>query len=353
MPRHTIRKSSKAGAPPGTLVHVGRQRLDEVKISVIDYTLDSFSERECEIDELEEFCGEDSISWINIDGLHDPGIMEKIGDTFKLDRLMLEDILNTNHRPKAEVFDKYVFVTVKMIGLTKERSNIEHEQVSFILGDNWLLSFQEEGGDIFDNIRELLRKGQGELRKRKVDYLFYRLLDTVVDNYFFVTEFFSDKGADLERAIFKNPTPDLLKEIQITKRQLMNMKRAVLPLREVASTLEKDALNLIQPNTHRYLRDLYEHIIQVNDSIDSQREIIGGIQDLYLSGTSNKMNEVMKVLTVISTIFIPLTFIAGVYGMNFHNMPEIEWKYGYITIWSIMIVILVGMVIYFKRKKWF
>ncbi|MBI3133038.1 MAG: magnesium/cobalt transporter CorA [Bacteroidetes bacterium] len=353
MSRHSVRKSSKAGAPPGTLIHIGSQRTDAVKITVFDYTADLVNERECQVEELCNYCNNKTITWINVDGLHNVEILGKIGEQFHLDKLLLEDILNTNHRPKTEIFQNYIFVTLKMVDMNTDRSGITHEQVSFVMGDGWLISFQEEGGDVFDGIRDRIRKLQGEIPKRKVDFLLYRMLDTVVDNYFFVTEYFSDKNAAIERDIFKNPTPEALKEIQTLKRQIVNFKRVVLPLREVASGLEKDGGKLVEESTHRYLRDLYEHIIQVNDSIDSQREVIASIQDLYLSGTSNKMNEVMKVLTVISTIFIPLTFIVGVYGMNFSNMPETEWHYGYYVIWGIMLIILSGMVIYFRRKKWF
>jgi len=352
MSRHAVRKSTKSGAPPGTLVHIGSQRTDHVTITVFDYTSETVSEKECNVEELCNFCNDKSITWINVDGLHNIELLQKIGEQFHLDKLLLEDILNTNHRPKTEIFKDYVFVTLKMIDVTEDKTGLTHEQVSFVMGDGWLISFQEEGGDVFDGIRDRLRKLQGELPKRKVDFLLYRLLDTVVDNYFFVTEYFSDKNAAIEKDIFKNPTPEALKEIQMLKRQIVNFKRAVLPLREVASGLEKDGEGLIQPTTYRYLRDLYEHIIQVNDSIDSQREVVASIQDLYLSGISNKMNEVMKLLTIMSSIFIPLTFIAGVYGMNFEYLPEKNWHYGYFIIWGIMALIALGMILYFKRRKW-
>lgn len=353
MSQHITRKSAKAGEPPGTLVHIGSVKTDRVHISVIDYKKDHFKEKESTVDELCQYCNPDTITWINIEGLHDTALLQKIGEIFHLDKLLLEDILNTNHRPKTEIFTNYIFVTLKMIDLLPDKSGITHEQVSFVMGNGWLISFQEEGGDVFEKIRDRLRKGQGDLQDRKVDFLLYRLIDTVVDNYFFVTEYFSDTNADIEQDIFKNPTPEALKQIQKIKRQILNFKRVVMPLREVAAGLEKDGGYLIEQETKRYLRDLYEHVIQVNDSIDSQREVIASIQDLYLSGTSNKMNEVMKVLTVISTIFIPLTFIAGVYGMNFANMPELSWKYGYFIIIGIMLLIFIGMVIYFRRKRWF
>ena len=353
MSRHAVRKSTKSGAPPGTLVHIGSQRTDVVKITVFDYDSEKFTETECGIDDVRRYFNSETISWINVDGLHDIKLLQEIGDKFNLDKLLLEDILNTNHRPKTEVFDDYIFVILKMISIEGVKKTMTHEQVSFIMGKSWIISFQEEGGDVFDVIRDRLRNNKGEIRKRSVDFLLYRMLDTIIDNYFFVTEYFSDKNAELEQGIFKNPTPEALKEIQLLKRQIVNFKRAVLPLREVVSALEKDAGNLIHEKTHRYLRDLYEHIIQVNDSIDSQREVVSSIMDLFLSGTSNKMSQIMKVLTVISTIFIPLTFIVGIYGMNFENMPELKWHYGYFIICGIMFAILIAMVIYFRKKNWF
>jgi len=353
MSRHAVRKSTKSGAPPGTLVHIGSQRADVVKISVFDYDSENLTEKECCVDEVTKYFSSETITWINVDGLHDIKLLQDIGEKFNLDKLLLEDILNTNHRPKTEIFDDYIFVILKMICVTGTNRTMTSEQVSFIMGKSWIISFQEEGGDVFDGIRDRLRNNKGDLRKRSVDFLLYRLLDTIIDNYFFVTEYFSDKNAELEQGIFKNPTPDALREIQLLKRQVVNFKRAVLPLREVVSVLEKDGGTLVNKKTHRYLRDLYEHIIQVNDSIDSQREVVSSIMDLFLSGTSNKMNEIMKVLTVISTIFIPLTFIVGLYGMNFKNMPELEWQYGYFIICGIMGVILIGMIIYFRKKHWF
>jgi magnesium transporter len=356
--RHSVRRSNKAGAPPGTLMHIGSRKTDVVTITVIDYNNEHFTEHECQVKELGQYNNTSTITWINVDGLHNVEVLKEIGEQFGLDKLLLEDILNTNHRPKTEIFDDHIFVTLKMISLVAGNRSVTTEQVSFIMGDNWIISFQEAGGDVFDGVRDRLRKGATDLRKRKVDFLLYRLLDVVVDNYFFVTEYFSDKNGELEQVIFKNPTPGALKEIQLLKRQILHFKRAVLPLREVASGLQKDGGRFIEEPTLRYLRDLYEHIIQVNDSIDAQREMAANNMDLFLSGTNHRMNEIMKVLTVISTIFIPLTFIVGVYGMNFntdspYNMPELNWKFGYLIIWGIMFAILVGMVIYFRRKKWF
>jgi magnesium transporter len=346
-------RSKKAGLPPGTLIHIGKRMTDDIRISVIDYDQENFSEIIC-VKPEDSFSFKDShtVSWINIDGLHDIPAITKIGDHFNLHPLLLEDIVNTSQRPKAEEFEDLLFLTLKMHGISKDRKSIVSEQLSFILGDNWLLSFQEKQGDIFDDFRKRLREGTGNTRKRGADYLLYRLLDTVVDNYFFVTEYFSETIDDLEEKVLGEPDQATLQEIQRLKRELIVFKRSVLPLREAVSNLQKESLKQIKKGTTPFMRDVYEHIIHVNDSIESQRDVLSSLIDLYHSGVSNRTNQVMQVLTIIATIFIPLTFIAGIYGMNFENMPELHWKYGYITVWAVMILLIVGMIYYFRRKKW-
>ncbi|MDF1673678.1 MAG: magnesium/cobalt transporter CorA [Vicingaceae bacterium] len=342
----------KTGMPPGTLIHVGNRKEDKTRISVIDYNSTNFEEYTCKKIE-ESFTLKDSktVSWINIDGLHNVDMIDRLGKNFDLHPLLLEDILNTRHRPKTEEFDNYTFVTLKMLGVSKDRKSIITEQVSFILGENWLISFQEKQGDVFDIVRERLRGSMGNIRKLGADYLLYRLMDIVVDNYFFVTEHFSDVTEELEGQVLTDPEPDILQRIQRLKKQLIAIRKAVNPLREAVSLLEKDT-KLFKEGTKRYLRDVYEHIIQVNDTIESQRDSLSSIMDLYHTSVSNRMNEIMKVLTIISTIFIPLTFIAGIYGMNFEIIPELKWKYGYLGVWGLMIVIFIAMIIYFKKKKW-
>lgn len=342
----------KAGMPPGTLIHVGNRKAEKTKITVIDYNTTEFTEITCKkIEESFPYKDSKTVTWINIDGLHNIDMIERLGKEFDLHPLLLEDVLNTNHRPKAEEFDNYIFLTIKMLGISKDGKSILSEQVSFILGKTWVISFQEKEGDIFDKVRERLRTSMGNVRKSGADYLLYRLLDTVVDNYFFVIDHFSDITEKLEESVLKDIDTNALHKIQSLKKQLINIRKAVHPLREAVSILEKDT-KLIKNETKRYLRDVYEHIIQVNDTLESQRDMLSSIMDLYLSGVSNKMNEVMKVLTIIATIFIPLTFIAGVYGMNFEIMPELHWKYGYLGVWGLMLAIFVIMLFYFKKKKW-
>ena len=335
--------SKKAGLPPGSLIHVGSKKTDSVRISVIDYNKTDLNEIDCEaIEESFPYKENEKVSWINIDGLHDTKIIKSIGDHYGLHHLIQEDILNTTHRPKMEELDNCIFLTLKMLGIGKNEKSVVSEQVSFVLGDNWLISFQEQQGDIFDNLRQRLRDNIGAIRQHGADYLLYRLIDTI----------FSEQIEVLEERVLHISTRQTLYEIQNLKKELIKFRKSTVPLREAISSLHKDESSLIKKGTIRYLRDVYEHIIQVNDSIETQRDLLASIMDLYLSGISNNMNQVMKVLTIIATIFIPLTFIAGIYGMNFDHMPELHWKYGYFGVWGLMIVIFIVMILYFKKKGW-
>jgi len=352
MPEGISKTSEKSGLPPGTLIHIGKVKTEKVKITAINYNVDDFNQFECSLEECLQFKDSNKFYWINIDGLQNTEVIGEVGKQLNLHPLLLEDILNTNQRPKVEEFDNYLFLTLKMLGISKKGDKIISEQVSFVLGNNWLLSFQEQQGDVFDVIRTRLRENKGIIRKKGTDYLLYSLIDAIVDNYFFVTEYFSDKIEILEEQILHNPSQESLQKIQKLKRLLMNFRKSIIPLREAVASLQKYNVELIKESTFRYLRDVYEHLIHLSDSLEAQRDMLASIMDLYLSGISNKMNEVMKVLTIIATIFIPLTFIAGVYGMNFENMPELHWKFGYFIIWGIMIIVAVIMINYFKRKKW-
>ena len=345
--------SKKAGLPPGTLLHIGRRKSEHTKISIVDYDKNNFNETVCKtINETFPYKEKKTTSWINIDGLHDTSIINSIGDYFGLHHLLQEDILNTKHRPKTEEFDNCIYLTLKMFGIGKDKKRIVSEQVSFVLGNTWIISFQEQEGDIFDDIRLRLRENKGTIRQQGVDYLFYRLIDTIVDNYFFVTENISELTEILEEEVIQMPNKKSLHQLQLIKNQLRDFRKSIPPLREAVSTLQKDNNSLIKDGTLRYLRDVYEHIIQVNESIEIQREILAGIMDLYLTGISNSMNQVMKVLTVIATVFIPLTFIAGIYGMNFDNMPELHWEYGYFGVLGLMLLVIIIMLFFFKRKYW-
>jgi magnesium transporter len=352
----SIHGSAKTyGLPPGTLVHVGQRDSGKVKISVIDYDISNINERALDgPEEAFPFFKSPTVTWINVDGIHNLEIIEKIGKHFGLHPLTLEDIVFTNQRAKFESFDNYIYILLKMVYLDAggKPDEIQTEQVSLILGENYVLSFQEREGDVFDPVRERLRTSKGRVRKLGPDYLAYSLLDAVVDNYFVMLEHLGERVEIIEETLVGDPSPDCLKGIQAIKKDMLYLRKSVWPLREVISSFHKDESPLIKDSTTVYIRDLYDHTIQVIDTIETLRDMASGMLDIYLSSISNRMNEVMKVLTIIATIFIPLTFIAGVYGMNFQNMPELNWPLGYAFAWGIMIAIAVTMLIYFKRKKW-
>jgi magnesium transporter len=293
-----------------------------------------------------------TVTWINVDGVHNVALLEKLGDCFGLHRLVMEDITNTDQRPKTEDYGDYLYIVLKMLSAGKN-GDIVTEQLSLVLGKNFVLSFQEGiEGDVFPPIRERLRSGKGKIRKMGADYLAYSLLDAVVDNYFVVLEKFGDKIESLETELIGNPTQKTVQRIYQLKREMIFLHNAVWPLREVVSSLSKHESPLIKESMAPYLRDVYDHVVHIIDSVDIYREMLSSMLDMYLSSVSNRLNEVIKVLTVISLIFMPLTFIAGVYGMNFKYMPELEWRYGYFYSLLVMLGIAVFMLFYFKRKKW-
>jgi magnesium transporter len=292
------------------------------------------------------------VSWINIDGLHDVELIEKIGTHFNIHPLTQEDIVNTGHRPKVEDFEEYLYLVFKMLKFDETSGHITSEQVSLIVGPHYLLSFQETEGDVFNSVRERIRKGRVQIRKSGPDYLAYALIDAVVDHYFLILEKTGERIEHFEEQLHAQPTPEILQAIYDLKRELIYFRKQVWPIREVLSTWQKAESSIVEEANKVFIRDVYDHTIQVIDTIESFRDIISGVMDLYLSTVSNKMNEVMKVLTIMATIFIPLTFVAGIYGMNFKYMPELEWKWSYPMLWILLVVIFCGMIFYFKRKKW-
>jgi len=350
----TIKKrGKKAGLPPGTLVHVGERKVGKVRIMIIDYDERHVEEREAKnVEECFQFKDKPSVTWINIDGVHQLEIIEKIGQHFNIHPLVLEDIANTGQRPKIEDFVDYIFVTLKMLRYSEGEKETRAEQVSMILGSNFVISFQESEGDVFDPIRERIRGDKGRIRKMGADYLAYALMDATVDNYFTILEKLGDRIEGMEEELVVNPTPETLQTIHHLKREMIFLRKSVWPLREVINRLERWESSLINKSTSIYLRDLYDHTIQVIDSIETFRDVLSGMLDIYLSSVSNRMNEVMKVLTIIATIFIPLTLIAGIYGMNFRFMPELEMRMGYPIVLLIMLCIGVLMILYFRKKRW-
>jgi len=351
MTRRLKKRSKKAGLPPGTLVSIGEAGLGEVGISLMDFDGEHFKEKAIRnIEEAYPFKDSHTVTWINIDGVQNIEIIEKIGTHFGIHPLVLEDIVNTSQRPKMEDFGDYIYIVLKMLYL--EKDEVQSEQVSIVLGSNFVVSFQERPGDVFNPVRDRLRNGKGRVRKMGADYLTYTLVDMIVDNYFAILENFGEKIECLEDDLIAKPSPDTLQVIHTLKRELIFLRKSVWPLRELISGLERAESALIADTTPIYLRDVYDHTIQVIDTVESYRDMVSGMLDTYLSSLSNRMNEVMKVLTIIATIFIPITFVAGIYGMNFQNMPELSWPWGYFAALGVMGCIGLAMVVYFKRKGW-
>jgi magnesium transporter len=352
--RLSARISKQIGRAPGEVVSIGKDRTGAVKITIIDYDEAQVSEKVAEsAEECFPYKETPTVTWINIDGVHDTSLIEIIGKHFGLHPLVLEDIANTGQRPKVEDYGEYLFIVLKMLYLEADSDRISVEQVSLILGTNFVISFQEREGDVFNPVRDRIRTGKGRVRKMGADYLAYALVDAVVDNYFIVLEHFGDSIEGLEDELVTDPTPDKLQTIHGLKRELILLRRSVWPLRELISGLERSETELVTEGIGIYLRDVYDHTIQVIDTVESYRDMVSGMLDIYMSSVSNRMNEVMKVLTIIATIFIPITFIAGIYGMNFEFMPELKWRYAYFVALGIMGGVTVAMLMYFRRKKWF
>ena len=341
------------GLAPGTVVYTGEKTTGDLFLEVFDYNKDSFEEKELNsIREAFTFETTETVTWINVNGLNHTKEIEEIGNHFNLHPLIIEDIANTQQRPKIDEYEGYLFVVLKMLYFDSEK-NLAIEHISFILGKNYVISFQESDGDVFGDIRNRIRTGKGRIRTMGADYLLYTLMDAIVDNYFGLIEKMGDKIESIEDTLFEDKTYDnLTSDIQDIKREILKVRRAVFPLREVVSRIEKSEHPHISEKVQLYLRDLYDHIIQVTENVEIYREMTWGLMDMYMTTISNKMNEVMKVLTIIASVFIPLTFLAGIYGMNFDNIPELHYKHGYHVLLVVMAVLFIGLLFYFKRKKW-
>jgi magnesium transporter len=346
--------SGRRGLPPGTPVYTGEKTDVPIQLRVIHYSEEQFEERTLDsIEDLFEYVEAPPTSWINIDGLHEPELVEKMGNQAGLHALIIEDILHTHQRPKVEDLGTAIYLVVRMLSIHPENREVQSEQISFVLVNNTLISFQESPGDVFESIRERIRQKQGRIRSKGADYLLYALMDAVADNYFKVLEELGERIETIETDLMQDPYPEMLNEIYSLKRELLYIRKTVWPLREAIGSLERGENALIKEGTSVYLRDLYDHTIQVIDTIESFRDMLSGVQDLYLSSLGNKTNQVMKVLTIIATIFIPITFIAGIYGMNFEVIPELKWRYGYAAVWVVMLAMVGVMLVFFRRKKWF
>ncbi len=346
--------SEKAGFPPGTLVHVGEKRVEKTRIRIMDYDLDHIREKEViHIEECFPFKDESSVTWINIDGLHEIELIEKIGQHFDIHPLVLEDIVHTGTRPKIEEFDSITFIVFKMLYYDEKTEDILDEQFSIILGSNFVISFQERAGTIFNPLRDRIRAVKSRVRRKGADYLTYALIDTVVDNYFIILEILEDKIEALDEELFTSTAKETFHAINNMKRRLIALKKVTSPLRELISAVQRKEFSLIDESNLIFFKDIYDHVVHIQETIDINRELVSGLHDIFLTNVNNRMNEIMKTLTITATIFIPLTFIAGIYGMNFKHMPELEWSWGYSAVWSVFIGV-VGIMFYsFKKKDWF
>jgi magnesium transporter len=351
--RELIRRQRKQpGLSPGTLIHVGEQKAQTVDISFHQYNNAEVIEQKSVPIKNIPHSEDKHITWIQVSGIHDVEKIDTIGKQYSLHPLLLEDILNTEQRPKVEDYTDYLFIVFKTLDFDEETHGIRSDQIALVIGKNLLISFHENETGFFNPIRERIQSGKGRIRKMGSDYLAYALMDVVIDHYFITLEKLGSRIDDIEKSLLNNPSVEVLHNINFIKREMVFLRKNIWPVRELVATLERRESPIIHQHTVIYLRDLYDHIVQAIDTIESMRDVLTGMLDVYLSSMSNKTNEVIKVLTIIATIFIPLTFIVGIYGMNFDFMPELTWRYGYPAIMLLMLLLVGGMLYYFRRNNW-
>jgi magnesium transporter len=352
MRKRQSKSSRKIGLPPGTIVYPEKVKKKEIRVDIIDYNKDDFLIRTFKgIDENLTQINESKVRWINIVGIENLKVVEEIGKQFNLHPLLLEDVVSPYQRTKYEDFKDYVFIVLKKLTWTEEKEFFT-EQISIILGENYVISFQEQETGLFEPIFERIKTPKGRIRLMGADYLAYTLIDIIIDNYFVVQESIGEIIEGIEEELIESPTIQTLQAIYKLKRDVTELRKSIWPLREVINKLQREQSPLISDDLQIYLRDIYDHIFRIYDSIQDYRDIITGMLDMYLSSVSNKMNEIMKVLTIISTIFIPLSFLAGFYGMNFMYMPELKSPIAYPTLILVMIIMAILMLFFFKKKDW-
>ena len=350
-------RTSRAGMMPGSVVYTGERKVEHVSLRLIQYAQDGFTEEaEVGLETALAQLGPDTaapnkVTWLNVDGLHDTALISKLGAVFGLHPLVLEDIVHTEQRPKVEYYDDYIYIVLRMLSLNAQ-GEVNNEQLSLVLGADFVLTFQETVGDVLEPVREHIRKGVGRVCKQGADYLAYSLIDVMVDTYFTLLETFEDDIDAIEDELLQDPSPQVLGRVNTLKREMLYLRKAVWPLRELTSSLQREETPLIHDSVRTYIRDVHDHSVQVIDTVETLREVLSSLHDFYISSLSLKMNEVMKVLTIVGTIFLPLSFLAGVYGMNFANIPELHWRFGYEVFWLICLIVGGGMLLYFWRKKW-
>ncbi len=352
--KNKIKQSSKIGLAPGSIVYIGSKVDQKPTIELIDYNSETISSKK--IKQLEDclpYTANDNVTWLNASGLSDIEFIKQIGKTFDLHRLLLEDVVNTRHRPKLDEYPNFVYIILKML-YYNEDGELEVEHLNLLMSKTYVLTLQEISADVFGPLRVRLNESSGKIRHRGSDYLAFAIMDSIIDHYFLIIERIGEKIIALENKLYDGIEQDtIVRDIQNLKHEVIKVRRAIFPIREVVSRFEKLGDDVVKPDTQPYVRDLYDNTIQIIESIESFRDSVNGLMDMHMNNISNNMNQVMKVLTIIATMFIPLTFIAGVYGMNFEYIPELKWRYGYFGFWGLMVILITLMMIYFRRKKWF
>jgi len=351
-PRHLKKLTKKTGMPPGAVCYIGEQRDFIPNLNLIEYSPDFFEQKTIKRISEVDVAGRNHVHWLNVEGIHDTQLIEQIGEHFQLHPLILEDIVNTSQRPKLEEYDNCVFITLKSLVFNEKEKRVTPEQISIVLFKNLVITFQEQIGDTLSEVLERIKLSKFKIRGKGTDYLVYALIDLIVDKYYFSIEALGSQLELLEDEVFNNPSPASLQKIQSIKHELLEVRRSVYPLREVINRFQKDDLDFIDESNLKYFNDVYDHTIKIIDTIETYRELNTGLKDIYLSSISLKMNQIMQVLTIVGAIFIPITFLAGVYGMNFDYMPELHWKYSYPVFWLIILLIIGALITFFRRKKW-
>jgi magnesium transporter len=345
--------AAKVGQAPGTLAYVGDRIADTTSVTLVEYTAQKYKETHLEAVNGQVYPAEAGTLWLNIHGLGDTALLTAVGTQFNLHPLVLEDILNTEQRPKVDLYPNYIFIIARIVSWNKEEKSLESEQLSIVMGKNYVLTFQEKPSGTFAEIRERLKTEQAHIRKMGVDYLVYAMLDKVADRYFTALEGLGEVIEDLEDQIALRPRQKDLYAIQTLRREILQLRRSLWPLREIVNTLQRDEIGLFTTETQLYLHDVYDHIMHLIESMESLRDLVGALQDSHMSSQSHALNQQMRLLTVITTMVMPLTLISSIYGMNFTYMPELEWEYGYFMVLGLMMVMLLGMGYFFWRRRWF
>jgi len=339
--------------PPGTLVHVGDTEQASTKITLIDYSRENLEDKPISsVEEIAQYRDRDTVTWLNVDGLENVDLVGSIGQMLGIHPLVLEDILNTHQRPKFEEHDDYLYVVLNNLSLINDDFSVSYEQVSLLVLNNFIVTFKEKKDDTFRPLKQRLNNSKGRIRNLGADYLAYAILDTIVDRMFALLDSLDDIVESTEEKLLAHTDKDTLATIQRLKRELIYLRKSVSPLRELFSAMLRSDSTLVHEKTHIYLRDVYDHVLRIAESIDTYRDMLSGLLDIYMSSVGNKMNEVMQVLTVFASIFIPLTFIAGIYGMNFEYMPELKWRWAYPVLWVAFVSISIALLVYFRKKKW-